>query len=145
MNLTDPISKLSGVGKITEGKLAKCGIETEFSDGEYLVLMATPENESSDYATLLKALSALPKKEELPREKTGIRLDLPKKMSIREAVFAPHERISVRSAIGRVCASPTVSCPPAVPIAVSGEVITEEAVLLFEKYKTYEIEVVKND
>ena len=57
--------------------------------------------------------------------------------SLRPQLMLPG--ISTRSS------SPTVSCPPAVPIAVSGEIITEEAVLLFEKHKIYEIEVVKND
>lgn len=125
--------------------LSKNGIEIEFFDCEYLVLMVTPENDASDYERLTKALMSLPKKTRMPKEKIGIKIDAPKKMSIRDAVFSEHETLPARQAIGRVCASPTVSCPPAVPIAVSGEIITEEAVLLFEKYQIKEIEVVKND
>ena len=64
-------------------------------------------------------------------------------MSIREAVFAPHETIPAREALGRVCGSPTVACPPAIPIAVSGEEITQEALILFEHYGFDTIEVVR--
>ena len=126
-------------------RLSSYGIEAEFFDGEYLVLMATPENDVSDYERLCKALTSLPVRKPIPKKKINIRIDTPKRMSIRDAVFAEHEIIPARLAIGRICASPTVSCPPAVPIAVSGEVITEEAVSLFERYKINEIEVVKND
>ena len=37
----------------------------------------------------------------------------------------------LREAVGRVCAAPAVACPPAVPIAVSGEILTPEAVGAF--------------
>ena len=37
-------------------------------------------------------------------------------------------------ALGRVCALPTVACPPAIPIAVSGEAIGPAAVELFRLY-----------
>ena len=58
-------------------------------------------------------------------------------------MFSSHETLACRDAIGRVCASPTVSCPPAVPIVVSGEVIREEHIPIFEKYGVEKIEVVK--
>ena len=45
------------------------------------------------------------------------------RLTVRQAVFAPQETILAGSALGRVCALPTVSCPPAIPIVVSGEVI----------------------
>ena len=64
-------------------------------------------------------------------------------MTIREAIFSECEEISVENALGRVCASPTVSCPPAIPIAVSGEKITDEHIELFKKYKIDKILVVK--
>ena len=65
-------------------------------------------------------------------------------MTIREAMFAPAETVAVREAVGRVCAAPTVSCPPAIPIAVSGEVVTEEVAAAFERFGVERIGVVKN-
>ncbi|MBR6321745.1 MAG: hypothetical protein IKR59_02640, partial [Lachnospiraceae bacterium] len=64
-------------------------------------------------------------------------------LSIREAVFAPHETIPVSQSIGRIAASPTVSCPPAVPIVVSGERISAEAAAAFARYGIGTVEVVR--
>jgi len=125
--------------------LSKNKIEIEFFDGEYLVLMLTPENSDSDYERLAAVLTALPKKEPIQKNAADLKINAPKVMSVREAVFSKQESVSVNNALGRICASPAVSCPPAVPIVVSGEVITEEAILLFERYGIKTIEVVKND
>lgn len=51
--------------------------------------------------------------------------------------------IDVKDSVGRVCASPTVSCPPAVPVAISGEIITENSVKICELYGIEKIAVVK--
>ena len=57
--------------------------------------------------------------------------------------IAAQERVPVSAALGRVCAMPAVSCPPAIPIAVSGEVITPAAVELFERYGMESVTVLK--
>ena len=64
-------------------------------------------------------------------------------LSIREAVFSPKERVEVSSSAGRICAESAVSCPPAVPIAVCGEIISNEQISLFKKYGIEYISVVK--
>ena len=58
-------------------------------------------------------------------------------------MFAPHETLPVTACIGRACGQPTVSCPPAIPIAVSGEVITEDLIPVFLAYGVSELSVVK--
>jgi arginine/lysine/ornithine decarboxylase len=63
-------------------------------------------------------------------------------MSFRSALFAPHETLSVRQAVGRICGAPVISCPPRVPIVSSGEVFSEETVRLCEKYGIDYVEVV---
>ena len=70
-------------------------------------------------------------------------LDTRNALSIREAVLAPHESVSAESALGRICAAPAVSCPPAIPIAVSGEVIDGSAVAQLKFYGIESVEVVK--
>ena len=55
-------------------------------------------------------------------------------MSVRDAVLADSEKISVSVALNRVCASPTVSCPPAIPVLVCGERIDAESIRAFEYY-----------
>ena len=67
-----------------------------------------------------------------------------RRMSIREAVFADSEMIPVKKSVGRILAQETVSCPPAIPIAVSGEEITGEMVDVFLYYGIDQIAVVKS-
>ena len=58
-------------------------------------------------------------------------------------MLAARVRIPVENAEGQICASPCVSCPPAIPIAVSGERITREHVTLFKNYGIETLDVVK--
>jgi arginine/lysine/ornithine decarboxylase len=61
----------------------------------------------------------------------------------KDAIFAPSETVAVKDSLGRILSSPTVSCPPAIPVAVCGEVIDEDAVKCFEYYNVNTILVVK--
>ena len=123
--------------------LRKAGIECEFSDADALVLMITPENTADELSTLTDALLSLSARPAL-FEDGGVRFcGAPVSDGIRRAMLAPRRRVSVRDAEGLVCATPAVSCPPAVPIAVSGDVITKEQISLFLHYGIHEIDVVK--
>ncbi len=124
--------------------LRNSGIEVEFYDDNYIVFMFSCENTEFDFNLLINAFSAYDRKQFVTESKAMI---LPviseKKLSIRNAVFSQKETVSVSDSIGRICACPTVSCPPAVPITVSGEVITERAVESMILLGIKEIEVVK--
>ena len=63
--------------------------------------------------------------------------------TIREAILAPQEVVPAEEALGRVCAMPTVSCPPAIPIVVSGEIVSREAVTLMKRYGVANVAVIK--
>ncbi|MBQ2729463.1 MAG: aminotransferase class I/II-fold pyridoxal phosphate-dependent enzyme [Clostridia bacterium] len=118
------------------------GIEAEFCDCEYTVLMTSPKNKDEDFQKLICALSELEIKQGI--EHNEIKPNAPKKaMSIREATFAPKIRIAVKDSLGKICASPSVSCPPAVPIAVSGEIIGDREIEEFLNYGIDFVEVVK--
>lgn len=116
-------------------------IECEYADDSYLVLMITPENPQEDLEKLAAALgentASSVKASQLPRFRSE------RVTSIRQALFAPHETVSTEAALGRICGAPTVACPPAIPIAVSGERITVEMVELFRYYSVHEIDVLK--
>jgi len=121
--------------------LREQGMECEFADPEYVVLMATPENKGEDFGRLLHALG----RNSAP---VAERVNLPmargeEVCSIREAFFRPHETVPAEEALGRVCAAPTVACPPAIPIAVSGERIGKEAVALFRYYGVETVDVIR--
>ena len=122
--------------------LRENGVECEFADLDAVVLMATPENRDRDFEKILSALSSLQAKEEITA--VQMPLILPKqRMKIREAMFSQWEEVASENGVGRICASPCVSCPPAIPIAASGEEITGEMVELFKAYGIEKIEVVK--
>ena len=65
------------------------------------------------------------------------------KLSIREALFSESETIPVCKAGGRILAEPGVTCPPAVPIAVCGEVIDDNTIACFRYYGIESVRVVK--
>lgn len=123
--------------------LSDKGISCEFADRDFVVLMFTPENSDEDFARVRDALTALPKRDGVSLPHLPTLSEAERKLTLRQAVFAESELIDTSLAEGRVCASPTVSCPPAVPVAVSGEVITKEAVEFFKAYNIDKIRVVK--
>ena len=55
-------------------------------------------------------------------------------VSIRKAVFSKSEKIKAEYSAGRVLGRTAVSCPPAVPVVVSGEKINGDAVKIFERH-----------
>ena len=122
--------------------LLEKGIVCEFCDPDYLVLMLTPEIGDGELERLENALASIEKMPEIiippPRYACFER-----KMSIREATMSPCEILPVEECEGRVLARLGVSCPPAVPIAVSGEIITKEMMDCFKYYNIDKISVVK--
>ena len=136
-------AKKSGCSTESLAKLMRENrIEPEFFDDDYMVLMVTPQNKKEDFERLKKVFSS--DVERVKRTAEVYSVGHPeKRMSIRQAVLSEWEQIDVCMAEGRICAELTVSCPPAVPIAVSGEVVTSDMIRLFEKYGIREIKVVK--
>ncbi len=123
--------------------LREQGIEPEFADGEYLVLMATPENRDEDFARLIDALKSAKIPEIIIKNSAAMIKNHKREMSIKDAILSPSETLSIDKSLGRICAAPTVSCPPAVPIVISGEVITQEDVNLFKFYGIKTVSVTK--
>lgn len=106
--------------------LNKCGIVAEFYDKEYLVLMLSSQTKEEDMLRLKDALFSLPKKQRLALHAPTISPRV-QKTSIRHALFAPSRCVNASDAIGKICATPALSTPPCIPLAVSGELITEDA------------------
>ena len=140
---SEPLKIVINEGDGLASHLRENDIEVEFSDGDYTVLMLTPENDDGDFDRLLSAIMIY----NPSGEKRGIPSVKPHEssLSIRQAVLSPSEIISVDKALGRISAAPTVSCPPAVPIVVSGERITEEDIELFKYYGINRVSVIKTD
>lgn len=130
-------------GNFTE-HFRKYGIEPEYADDDYVVFMISPQNTDEDFQKLETAFRNLELTLKDDYNEDTISFVFGERvMTIREAIFSECEEISVGNAVGRISASPTVSCPPAIPIAVSGEKITNEHIELFNKYNIEKILVVK--
>ena len=142
LKLTINAAKSGYEGDELAAILRKNGIEPEFCDSDYAVLMVSEYNSREELAALENALASLVPR--APVEREEIKLPKPQAViSIRNAVFAPSERVSAKTSEGRICASVSVSCPPAVPIAISGEIIDFECVKAFERYKIESVSVLK--
>ena len=132
-------------------KLRAAKIECEYADPRYLVLMFTPDNPPQDFERLAAAVLCIVEElagpVTLPEETAGefaeLERGLHRRCTIRQAVFAPQEQLPAEQAVGRICAMPTVSCPPAIPIVVSGEQITPTAVAWMKHYHVEEVSVIR--
>ena len=123
--------------------LSKCNIEPEMIDSEYAVFMVSPENTARELDRLSSSILSIPLNNGEKRD-TPVGVIRPKRrVSIREAVFSESERVAVADAVGRICAAPTVACPPAVPIVISGEEIDGQAASLFSHYGLQYVEVLR--
>ncbi|MGX8706342.1 MAG: amino acid decarboxylase, partial [bacterium] len=139
---TEPMKlTLAGDGHFMADALRRGGVECEYADGDFVVLMFSPSNTEADFARVESALKNCVSKGYAPEPLALPRP--PRAMTIRQAVFAPSEVVPIADAVGRVCAAPTVACPPAVPIAVSGERITRDVAALFRRYGMENLRVVR--
>lgn len=142
LKLTLDAPPLGYTGAALADYLRKSGIECEYADHRYLVLMASADNGEADFARLSRALAALPAKAPLTLPPPPKQAKRDAALSIRAAMLARAERVSVDVALGRVAAAPVVSCPPAVPVLVCGERIDRSALDLLRYYGIAEIDVV---
>lgn len=120
-------------------------IECEFSDRDYTVFMlsvANTEENFADICRLVDALSKLQRRAPLSHALPRIP-NCERRLTAREAIFSECEVVRTPTAMGRILAAPTVSCPPAVPVATSGEVLSEEAISALLYYGIDTVEVVK--
>ena len=116
-------------------------IVCEFADPDHLVLMFSADNAAEDFTALWNALESIPPREPI-RDGPPPLSPSERVLSPREALLSPFEAIPVEDSLGRVLASPSVGCPPAVPILVCGERIGEGALRLFRYYGIKTIDVV---
>lgn len=142
MKITVAPAPLGYTGTEIADLLRLGGVEAEFSDPDYLVLMPSPKggDEALERAReILLSVSA-----RAPRTECAPHLSLPERvMSPREAILRPQESVPAAASVGRVLGAVTVGCPPAVPIVVSGERIDEACLAAFEYYGIDTVSVIK--
>ncbi len=122
-------------------RLRENNIECEFADADFVVLMPPIDVGTEELAHLEMVLTSIPQKEPITvTPPTPVKAE--RVLRIRYALLWPSETVAVEDSIGRILASPSVSCPPAVPILMCGERIDETAVRAFRYYGVKKLRVV---
>ena len=129
-------------GDAVAAYLLEQGMVCEFADPDYVVMMFSVGNAEADTARVAQALCALPRKAALTDAPPVVTAPVAA-LGLRAALFAPAETVAVTDAVGRVLATPTVGCPPAVPVLVGGEVVDASAARVFAYYGYDSVRVVK--
>ena len=111
-------------------------------DDNYVVFMLALENTDMDIERLIFAFGVNQKQYQLKYAYPNIKPE--RVMSMREAMFANGDIVPLEDAVGCICRVPTVSCPPAIPIAVPGELLTRGWIDVFSHYGITKIDIVKN-
>ena len=167
IKLTIMFSGILDGNKVAED-LAEHNIYVEYHDKDHIVFMFSPMNTEEDYKAvedeLLSIIKCASSNEQMKdsvspcaelrtkaKKETGkatvydepnmsSRFPDPERvMSPKEAMMAPSEAVMVKDSIGRILASPVLTCPPCVPLYMCGEVIGEN----ISDYYSGEIMVVK--
>ncbi len=135
-------------GSLLLDKLEERAVSCEYADDEYLVMMLSCSNSKEDInkveEALDKCVSGKINYSEDPDSISDYEDAYPAiaAMSVREAVFGNHQRIKAEDAVGRICAASLVACPPAIPIAVPGEIISPAFIKLFKRYNISHVDVI---
>lgn len=142
MKLSIDAKKYGYLGTELANLLRDSGIECEFADADFTVMMLSCELGEESLLRLENALFAITKRPEITAD--GLELSCPtRKMTVREAMFLPSELVLARTAIGRIFASAAISCPPAISPITAGEIIDEASVRVLEQLGIEYVKVVK--
>ena len=117
------------------------GIECEFADQDFVVLMPSTDVGTEELAHIEMVATSLPKKQPITTAPPTLAKS-ESALRIAYALLWPSETMAVEDSVGRILASPSVSCPPAVPIVMCGERIDEAAVEAFRYYGVEKVRVV---
>jgi len=141
----DPLHlTISANGGFLAEQLRNCPypVECEYADKTCIVLLLSPVMTEQDFDYLASALESV---SPVPAECPPL---LPAPMeqvcTLREAGLASFEILPLEEAENRICAPVQVPCPPAVPIAVSGERLTRQWLEFMAFYGLKQIAVIRN-
>ncbi|MDD2994313.1 MAG: amino acid decarboxylase [Pygmaiobacter sp.] len=144
LKLTLNAAAAGTTGYAVAQKLRRAAVECEYADPYFVVLMFAPGNKQQDFQRAYEALGQVNYNigQQLQPHNNTLQAPPVQAMRVRNAMLAPHECIEIEQALGRVCGSPMVSCPPAIPIVSSGELFGEQEIALCRFYGVQKVDVV---
>ncbi len=117
-------------------------IFVEFYDLDYVVLMFTVEILDEEIKKVKDVLLSIKKR--LKIENISLPFTKNKRaLTLQKTVCALSEIIDIDCAVGKIYGDFNLPCPPAVPIIMPGEVITNSTIEIFKYYKIDKIKVIK--
>lgn len=120
------------------------GIFCEYADRDFTVLLCGCPTTLQELQRLQDALRRIAALRGQPRQPEPFSLPVPEQVcSMRRAALGDYETVPVEAAEDRICAGVHVPCPPAIPIAVSGERISGACINIFRRYGIPTVDVVK--
>ena len=118
------------------------GVYSEFFDSDYLVLMPSAATTDEELERLFAILSSVKKGE--PILDSAPSFAIPERVtSPREASMSPSVLLPISECVGRVLSETSVFCPPAVPIIVSGERVSERIISALKYYGIDSLRVIR--
>lgn len=137
---TEPLHlTIAADGHDLAAQLRHRGVECEYADASFIVLLLSPVMTEAEFARLEAAL-----RECSPNPPAPVPV-LPKPMEavcdMRTAALSGWEMLPLSEAEGRICGPVQVPCPPAVPIAVSGERLNRDWLAVMKFYGLEKIAV----
>ncbi len=121
--------------------LKQNNIVVEFYDSDFVVLMFSAFTSIKTFNKLKKVFNSIPKKQKILS--TPPTFKLPKKiLSVLDAIIKPSKLVSIDDAKGKIISNLSISCPPAVPIIISGELIDDDIIKVLKYYNITKCSVV---
>ena len=118
-------------------------IECEYADETHIVFMFSSKSTNDDVKKLYNTFKGI-NQPKIKIDPPSFTLDNPKvAMSMRDAALSESEEIPTEQAEGRICAKAKITCPPGIPVCVSGEVISANTILILKKYSINFVNVLK--
>lgn len=140
--ITIDANKIGYTGDELKEILYNFGIECEYANSEYVVLLISPFLQENDYQKLFDFIDNIEVKNEI--KKDILNYTLPEVLlSPKEAFEKEYEIIDIEKSVGRICAQTISLCPPGVPVVMCGEKISEKVKKIIKNSGNIYIKVVK--
>ncbi|MBR6344126.1 MAG: aminotransferase class I/II-fold pyridoxal phosphate-dependent enzyme [Lachnospiraceae bacterium] len=122
-------------------------IEPEYADRDYTVFMISPFNTDEELDRLHDALIEYSKENDVRSSEPAMEFEIVpfQTANIRFALKEKTVTMDFEKAQGKMCGFPLVSCPPAVPIIMPGELVKKEVIEVAKYYGYEKINVVEAD
>lgn len=114
----------------------------ELYDNDAVVLSFSANSKKADYDAVFRVFTNIVKKPNINNLQPIITINQ-KKFDVNKVIHLETEYVLVENSKNRIYAELNVHCPPAVPIIIPGEIISNEVIEAFKYYGVKTVKVIK--